>query len=152
MIFINTGSINRSPGGSLGCLLGGIVSIVLLYFIARGLYYILYWAAPALFILSLIINWRAVADTGTSFLEMLRRNPIAAILWGAACVLLFPFFSLYLFVKSIGYKRLQAMQREFDPGGGQNDPFRQRREGDFVDFEELESKPKEVDKRLLDDE
>jgi hypothetical protein len=139
MIFVNNRTFQNTPGGGLGCLVGGILSLVLLYFVLKGLYAILYWAAPALFVLALIINWRSVADTGRGFLDMLSRNPLGALLIGALCVVAFPVFALYLFLKALGYNRLQRMQREF----GIPDPrAKQREEEEFTDFEEIISTPK----------
>ena len=149
MIFISNGNINGRagvPGGGLGCLIGFILSAVLFYFIVKGLYYLLYWAAPALVVLALIINWRAVADTGTWFLKSLQRSPLSTVLLGALCVVGFPFFTLYLFLKALGYNKMEQMRKQFDPGSdspfsGFGQPLPEKEE--YIDYEELDSKPKE---------
>jgi hypothetical protein len=72
MVFVKYG---RS-GGGWGCLILGILSLVALYYILKGLFYVLYVVSPVLFVLALVINWRAVADTGRDFLSILQRNPL----------------------------------------------------------------------------
>ena len=129
--------MNRG-GGGLGCLIMGIVSLVVAFYILKGLFYVLWWAAPALFVLALIINWRAVADTGKDFLDLLGRNPVAGLIAGVLGVIGFPVLALYLFLRALGY----TQPKPFDPtmqGNRQAPP-----EEEFVEFEELESRPKYV--------
>ncbi len=132
------------PGGSLGCLIGGLLMLAALYFIIVGLYKILYWAAPALIVLALIVNWRAVADTGKNFVESLKANPISAILSLAICVLIFPFFSLYLLLKALGYNKLEQLKQQY--GTPINSDNVSEREDEFIDFEEIETIRKEEPK------
>lgn len=140
MIFFSSNQFGRrdvrfSSSGGIGCLVFGVLGLVAAYFILKGLFYLLYWASPALFVLALIINWRAVTDTLKNWLKSMETNPLGGLLMAALAVLAFPFFTLYLFVKALGYKKMQQFQREFGQGG-------QTAEGEFVEFEELESRPK----------
>jgi hypothetical protein len=121
-------------GGGIGCLIFGVIGMVAAWFILKGLFKLLYWASPVLFILALVINWRAVVDTLKNWLKTMETNPIGGLLSAALAVLLFPVFALYLFVKALGYSKIQQMQREF----GANQPAAD----EFVEFEELESTPK----------
>lgn len=122
-------------GGGFGCLLFGILFLVAAYYILKGMFILLWWAAPALFVLSLIINWRAVADTGKDFLRLLERNPLGGLLLGALAVVGFPVLALYLFVRAIGYNKPQ-------PFGSATGNAGQLAEDEFVEFEELESRQK----------
>jgi len=124
-------SYNRN--GGWGCLIIGILFLVAMYYVLKGLFVVLWWAAPALFVLALIINWRAVADTGKDFLGLLERNPLAGLLVGALAVVGFPVLSLYLFLRALGYNRVQQFNRA-TRGAPPDD--------EFVEFEELESRPK----------
>lgn len=121
-------------GGGIGCLIFGVIGMVAAYFILKGLFKLLYWAAPVLFVLALVINWRAVVDTLKNWLKTMETNPLGGLLGAALAVLLFPVFALYLFVKALGYTKIQQMQREFRA----NEPSMD----EFVEFEELESTPK----------
>ncbi|MBK6930048.1 MAG: hypothetical protein IPH12_03995 [Saprospirales bacterium] len=122
-------------GGGWGCLITGILLLVALYYILKGLFVVLWWAAPALVVLALVINWRAVADTGRDFLSLLQRNPLGGLLLGAVAVIGFPVLALYLFLRALGYNKMQQFSRTVRE---QQTPA----EEEFVEFEELESRPK----------
>ncbi len=105
----------------------------------------LWWAAPALFVLAMIINWKVVAATGKWMLALLQRNPLMGLVTGALAVYFFPLLTLFWFLGAIGSKRVEKMQREFGQQfGGAFGPFQnnQEPETEFADFEEIESKPK----------
>lgn len=140
MIVFSSGQGHRAArfnsGGGIGCLIFGIIGMVAAYFVLKGLFKVLYWASPALFVLALVINWRAVTDTFRNWLKSMETNPIGGLLSAALAILLFPVFTLYLFLKALGYSKIQQMQREFGAAPGQ------ATEGDFVEFEEVESTPK----------
>jgi hypothetical protein len=125
---------SRNPLGGVGCFVFGILALAALWFILRGLYKILFWASPVLLIVALFINWRAVMDTLKNWLRKMETNPVGGLFSAALAVLLFPFFSLYLFVKALGYNKIEQRQREFEQT--------HRAEEEFVEFEELESRPK----------
>ena len=131
--------MRTSASGGLGCLLLGLIGLGFFFF---GLYWFLkflWWASPVVFALALLVHWRSVADTGRWLLNQLRTNPINGILIAAFCVVAFPLFSLYLLLKAAGVNRLEKLKSTFEQ---QNRPPTD----EFVDFEELESKPKEVKK------
>ena len=102
MIFFNSGggrfATRFSGGGGFGCLIFGILGLVAAYYILKGFFIVLYWAAPALFVLALIINWRAVTDTLKDWFKTLESNPVSGLLTAAIAVLAFPVFALYLAV------------------------------------------------------
>lgn len=128
--------LNQFPGGNLGCLIFAILVVVGGYYLLQGLYYLLLWAAPALLILALIVNWRVYPDTIKNWLKTMETSPLSALLSLALVVLVFPFFSLYLFLKALGYRRIAQFRRQFE------EAETPREEEEFVDFEELESTPK----------
>ena len=127
-------SANFNGGGGIGCLIFGILGMVAAFFILKGLFKLLYWASPVLFVLALVINWRAVVDTLKNWLKTMETSPVSGLLSAALAVLLFPVFALFLFVKALGYSKVEQMQREFGADRNPGD--------DFVEFEELESTPK----------
>jgi hypothetical protein len=127
---------SSSPLGNIGCLIFAILGLVALFYILKGLFYLLWWAAPVLFLLSLIINWRVAANTGKAFLDLLGRNPLSGLLLGALAIVGFPLLALYLFLGAIGNRQMENIQRDF---GRQNAP---ETETEFTEYEELESTPK----------
>ncbi len=131
-------NLNQFPGGGTGCLIFAVLILVGGYYILQGLYYLLLWAAPALLVLALIINWRVFPDTIKSWVKTLETSPLSALLSLALVVLVFPFFSLYIFLKAIGYQKMAQLRRQF---GETENP---REAEGFVEFEELESTPKQT--------
>lgn len=131
MVYVKYGR----AGGGWGCLIMGVLALVAAYYILKGLFYVLYWASPVLFVLALVINWRAVADTGRDFLSLLQRNPPGGLLLGALAVVGFPVLALYLFLRALGYNKMEQFGRAMREQ--QRPP-----EDEFVEFEELESRPK----------
>ncbi len=129
-------NLNQFPGGGLGCLIFSVLILVGGYYLLQGLYYLLLWAAPALLVLALIINWRVFPDTIKSWVKSLETNPLSALLYLAIAVLVFPFFSLYMFLKAIGYRKMKQLRQQF------GEPEKASKEEEFVEFEELESTPK----------
>ena len=132
MVYVKYGR----AGGGWGCLIMGVLALVAAYYILKGLFYVLYWASPVLFVLALVINWRAVADTGRDFLSLLQRNPLGGVLLGALAVVGFPVLALYLFLRALGYNKMEKFSRTMR---GQNE----QPEEEFVEFEEIESRPKD---------
>lgn len=131
----------RSSGFSgIGCLVFGVLFAVALYYIFKGLYYLLYWASPVLFIAALVINWRAVAEVGKGFLRLLERNLIWGVLVGFLAAVAFPLTALYLFMAALGGQKADEMRQEFERrmGGAAAPP----KNAEYVDFEEVESTPK----------
>lgn len=152
MIFIDSnGKVNQTTGG-LGCLLIGLLGVGLFFYGAYWFLRFLWWASPVILALAVLIEWRSVAHTGRSMLQLFRTDPIGAVFRLAAAVFLFPLFSFYLFMKAILMRQTKRMTRRFeqnarDMGGratGQRPvEGQQRDDGDFIDFEELETRKKE---------
>lgn len=130
--------MGRVPGGGLGCLLGLVIVGFVLYYTVKGLYYVLWWATPALLVLALIVNWRVFPDTIKNWLGSLETRPVSALFSAALAVVAFPFFALWLFLKALGYKKMQEVKSAFE-----REQQRQNPRDEFVDFEEIESKPME---------
>ena len=124
-----------SGGGGIGCLVFGILGLVAAYYILKGMFIVLYYASPVLFALALLINWRAVADTLKNWAKTLETNPVSALFTAALAVVAFPVFALYLFLKALGYNKMEDIRKAQESYGKPAD-------GEFVEFEELESHPK----------
>ena len=124
----------RIPGGGLGCLLGLILVGVGGYYLLKGLYHLLWWAAPALIVLTLMINWRVIPDTFTRWLKTLETQPLTGIISAAFAVVAFPFFTLWLFLKALGARKLKQFEQEYSHKS-------EEPKEDFTEFEEIESTP-----------
>jgi len=137
-------NMNQFPGGGLGCLIFTVLLFVGGYYLLQGLYNFLLWAAPALLVLALIINWRVFPDTIKSWVKSLETNPLSALISLAFAILVFPFFSLYMLLKAIGYRKMEQLRQQF---GAPESPLEP--EG-FVEFEEIESTPKRAQDEAIE--
>lgn len=137
-------------------MLFSILALIATYFIIKGFFALLFWAAPFLIALALFINWKAVADTANGLARYSLRNPLPAIMVAAlAYVGVYhtgnplvdtlgdgmirvgiPLLSLYILLRSVGYSRMQEFQRMM--GTPQEAP---PQEEEFAEYEELESRP-----------
>ena len=144
MLFV---SGRRSGGGlfsNIGCLIFGALFLFLSFVFLRWLYKMLWIASPVFLAVALVVNWRIVAATLRNWWMMMQRNPLGGIgsaLFGA---LLFPFLTMFWMFGALGAKKIERMQQEFGQqwGSGTFDPFQTnaKKETEFVDFEEIESR------------
>jgi uncharacterized BrkB/YihY/UPF0761 family membrane protein len=145
----------RNPLGGIGCLVVGILAVAGVYFVVQGLYRLLWWAAPALVVLALIINWKVVAGLATGYVQYLLRNPVGGILGGLLAVVLFPFLSVFILLAAMGGRRIDRVREQMNRSAEHPEfdnpfanPFARRPpdpaqlSDEFTDFEELESKKK----------
>ncbi|MBK8554553.1 MAG: hypothetical protein IPL65_01710 [Lewinellaceae bacterium] len=130
------GSRSGNPLSNIGCLIFGVLGLIALFYVLKGLFIVLWWASPVLFALSLIINWRVAANTGTGMIQLLKRNPLAGLVTIALAVVGFPILSLYLFLGAIGNRQIEKMRSQFEI------PQQQTTEEEFIEYEEIESKQK----------
>lgn len=139
---------SRSGGGffsNIGCLIFGALFLMGAFYFLSWLYKMLWYVSPVFLVLALIINWKVVASTGRYLVNALQRNPISGLITVAMAGVFFPLLTLFWFFGAMGSKRLEKMQQQFGQqfGGASFDPFQtaSRKETEFVDFEEIESKP-----------
>lgn len=136
MIYFSSNS--RNPGSGIGCLLFGVIGLIAVYYLLTWFFKFLWWAAPAFLVLAVIINWKSVANTGRALLRTLQRSPIMGILYIALVIIGFPIFAGYLFLQSIFANKIASLQQRFG-----NNPTAPSAKDEYVDFEELDSKPKQ---------
>jgi hypothetical protein len=109
----------------------GFVFMVLLFvglfFIAKGIFTVLAWAAPVLIILALLINYRTVLNYLKFMLSLLQRNPLGGILGILLSFFGFPILAGVLFGKSILDRKVKKLQ----------EAYKAEKEGEFVEFEEI---------------
>lgn len=117
-----------------------ILGMVVLFYLAKGLFTILAWAAPVLLILTLIINYNVVINYGKWIFNQYRnQNWPVALGATALTVLAFPFVSLFLFGKAVIMKKITEAFPEAAEAAQQA-----RKEDDFVEYEEIVEDPLEL--------
>ena len=130
---------NTRSNNSVGCLIMGVVVVVLGFFLLRGLYTILMWVAPVLLVLALVIRWQVFPATFRNWLKTMKTNPLSGIIQVAFAVLAFPLFALYMFLLAAGGRKMEQLQDQFRSRNTAAAP-----EEEFADFEEIESRPKRI--------
>ncbi len=124
---------NQNPFNSLMSLLVFVGVLVFLFFIFKGFVTILYWAAPVLLIITLIIRYRVVSDYAVSLFETFRTDVMMGVLKVAFTVLCYPFVIGWLFVKALFYRKMDKVKQDLE-GRISN------QQGDqYADYEEVSS-------------
>lgn len=122
--------IDVNPFNSIASILFLVLIFVGLFFVAKGVFWILSWLAPVFLILTLIIDYKVVVSYGTWLVNLLKKN----ILMGLGAVLLtvfgFPVVSGFLFGKAIISKKIKEKLGQFEQ------PTQKKEE--FVSYEEVE--------------
>lgn len=125
-------SNSSTPGFSLR--LNGIIGFIvmvailaLLFFVAKGVFTLLAYAAPVLILLALLINYKTIVNFLKFAWNLLRRNPLSGILLIVLSVIGFPILSGILFGKSILDRKISKLRQAHQA----------QREGEFVEYEEV---------------
>jgi len=146
MIFVSSNRPGGGLMGNVGCLIFAGLFLVGLFYVLQGLYKVLVYLAPGLFVLTLLINWKIIAQAGQQFIQFFTRKPLSGILVAALAIVLFPVLTLYWLLAALASKRMERSRRDFgqnpgNPFGGFQDNRSQAPKDEYVEFEELESKP-----------
>ena len=126
--------IDVNPFNSISTIIMIVVFLFALIYLVKGIFWILSFVAPLLLIATLIIDREVIFSYGRMILNLLKRNPLMGI--GAAILtfLAFPVVAAFLFSKALFKRKINQIQEEMTT----------KREGEFADFEEMDSKPLEL--------
>ncbi len=122
--------------------LGPVVSIVMLalvimaiYFVIKGLFWVLWWIFPALLIATVIIDKQVIIDYVMWIVNAVKnRNWVLFLGATVMTVIAFPLVAAYLFGKAMLKRKVKQVTKNFE----------QRTQGEFVDFEEMPTEEPEV--------
>ncbi len=103
--------------------------LVGLFFVAKGIFWVLAKAAFFLLAGALLIHYKTVLDFGKWLWNTILTNPLQGIFLTALGVLLYPVLFAYLFMRALVNRKVSKLQNA----------VKQEREGEWVDFEELET-------------
>lgn len=98
-------------------LLGFVLMVavfVALFFIAKGVFTLLAWAAPVLIIAALLIHYRTILNYLKFILSLLQRNPLGGILGIILSVVGFPILAGVLFGKSILDRKVKRLRQAYE--------------------------------------
>lgn len=116
---------------SLASLLLLVVFIIGMFFVLRGIFFILSWIAPVLLIAAFVIDRSVVIDYVKWLGSLVKSNPLLGV--GTILLSLVGYMAVfpYLFFKALFKKKIKDVQQKYE----------QERQGELIDFEEIESKP-----------
>lgn len=134
----NTGR-GRSPFSSITAVIMALAVLVVLFFVARFVFNILYYLSPVFLIATLFIDRTVIID----YLKWIRKLFQRDIIIGVGATILsifgFPILSAFLFAKALFKKRVKDAAEE----------ARVRREGRLIEYEEVDDEP--LDLRRLEE-
>lgn len=122
--------------------LGPVVSIVMLallvmgiYFVIKGVFWVLYWIFPALLIATLIIDRQVIIDYVMWIVNAVKKKNWVLFL-GATfmTVIAFPLVAAFLFGKAMLKRKVKQVTKRFE----------QPTQGEFVEFEEIPEEEPEI--------
>jgi hypothetical protein len=132
----NTGFSFKSSG--LYGLIVGVITLIALFYAAKGVFWVLKWVSPVLLIATLVLDYQVVVDYLKMLWNMILRSPITGVLFSAISFFAFPVTILYLFGRAwFGYyvRKKQREQSAFFQQFNENN--REPQEDEFVAYEEI---------------
>lgn len=120
----------QSSGGGFNIMpiIIGVLFLVGLYYIAKIAFNLLYYAAPVLLIITLLIDYHVVINYGKWIFRMLQKNPLAGIGMILLTLVGFPIVSFFLFGKALLKKKIKDVQKEYEV----------RTQGEYTEYEEVQ--------------
>lgn len=128
---------NNNQGSPFNTIVGIVVMVVgllFLLFLARFIFRILWFISPLLIIGALIVDFKGVVNFVKWIIALYKRDTILGVVSTILTIFGFPLVAGFLLGKGLFKKRAKQIRQE----------ERTRRQGEFVDFEELDSKPLEL--------
>ena len=125
---------NNNPFSSLTGIVLVVLFLVALYFIARAIFTILYYLSPIMIVAALIVDHKVVIGYLKWMVGLLRDNLLLGIGAIVLSVLGFPVLSAFLLSKALFKRQVKKVQ----------DEAQAPREGEYIEFEELDSEPLEL--------
>lgn len=123
----NLGGGKGNPLGSFGPVVVLILGIVLLYFIAKGIFTLLSWLAIPLFIGALIIDYTVVTDFVKFVFKLLKENPLMGIVAIVLTAVGHSVVSAFLFFRALMRRQMKKV----------TDKIKQEKEPEFTEYEEV---------------
>jgi len=114
-----------------------IAVMVALFYLAKGVFWILGFIAPVLLIATFFINRQVIFDYGKTLIKLVKTNPFVGIAGIVLSFIAFPLVSAFLFGKAMLLKKVDSLR----------DGMRQKEDEEFTEYEEVE----EDDPLVLDD-
>lgn len=105
-----------------------VAVLFLLFWLAKSIFTILAWIAPALLIAAVIIDYQSVLGYGKWLLHNLRHRTLNGIIYTLLTIVGFPVVSFFLFGKALLKKKMKTLEKAHE----------QKREGIYTEYEIME--------------
>jgi len=120
-----------SPFNSITGLIFGVLFLVAIFFVARFVFQILYYLSPFMLIAALIIDHKVVTGYVQWIVKLFKQNVLMGIGATVVTALVFPIVTAFLLGNALFKKKIKNVEQR----------ARNEREGQLVDYEEVESEP-----------
>ncbi len=120
-----------NPFNAIASVLVMVLLVLGLFYLAQFILKLLWWVAPIVFIASLIIDHRVFLNYAHWVGGLLRNRTLMGVAILILSLVGFPFLALYFLGKALFRRKVRQAQEE----------SRVRREGELIDYEELDSEP-----------
>ena len=107
----NNFQYRSSPLGGVVGLLVIIGIIYLLFMTVKGVWNILAFLAPILFIIAMILRFKVVTDYAKMLWTTIKHEPIRGIVYTILSILGFPLVSAFLFFKAFTLRKVDKMRQ-----------------------------------------
>ncbi|MCB0621616.1 MAG: hypothetical protein KDC43_23620 [Saprospiraceae bacterium] len=122
-------------GNTLTTILVFVLVFAGIYFVAKGVFWFLSLLAPVLLIAALIIDYRVALNYGKWLIQLTRNNLLAGLGAILLSVLGYPIVFALLLGKALFNRKLRQLKQD----------EQLRREGELIDFEEVDSRQHRVE-------
>jgi len=120
------GGKGGSPFGMFGPILALTLFFVMLFFLAKGVFWILSWVAPVLLLATAIIDYKTITDYIQFLFKLLKDNPLLGLVGIVLTIVGFPVVSGFLFFKALARR---AIKKRMGPA---------KEKEEYADYEEVE--------------
>jgi len=126
---------DRSPLGGIGGFIVGLIILYILFKLAGWVLSLLWWAAPIIFIASLIIDHKVFLGYVGSIKRLFEKNWIFGLAAGILSLVLFPIAATYMLGMALFKKKLKERAVEMD----------EQVNGKWAEYEDITEEPLELD-------
>lgn len=156
MFFIRVNGRRKDPVNTIISLIMLVIVFMLIFFVARGVFRLLTWLAPFLFIATLILDYRVVLNYGKYLYRTLNRNAFWGIVMTFLTIIGFPLVIAFLFGKALLFKRVEKAEKDMeDDVKGEYIPYEEveeDKEDEFLDLPEFQNeKDRDRYRRFFDE-
>jgi len=133
---ISVGGGNQNPFGWIGSIVMLVVGLLLVYLVVKGIFTLLFWLSPVLFIAGIAIDPKGALAMGKSLINLSKKNPLIPIGVIILSALWFPVVPGVLGALAGGFLLTKALvKKKIKKVFNQN--ITQQEKEEFVEYEDI---------------